>query len=73
MTQRPPLHASLISSTDERADKDLFAVVVEEEAEALKAVAHILGQNLTQVAVVGGMSYKMIRDLGLKPGEVRRV
>ncbi|OAH41266.1 hypothetical protein AX289_32215 [Methylorubrum populi] len=73
MTQRPPLHAFLISSTDERADKDLFAVVVEEEAEALKAVAQILGQNLTQVAVVGGMSHKMIRDLGLKPGEVRRV
>jgi hypothetical protein len=73
MTQRPSRYAFLISSTDERADKELFAVVVEEEAEALKAVAQILGQNLSQVAVVGGMSRKMVQDLGLKPGEVRKV
>lgn len=51
----------------------VFAAVVEEETEALKAVAQILGQNLFQVAVVGGMSSKMMRVLGLKPGEVRRV
>lgn len=73
MTQRPPLHAFLISSTDEKVENELFAVFVEEEAEALKAVAQILGQNLSQVAVVGGMSHKMVRDLGLKVGEVRRV
>lgn len=73
MTQRSPFHAFLIGSTDERAEKELFAVVIEEEAKALKAVAQILGQDLSQVAVVGGMSRKVVQDLGLKPGEVRRV